>query len=340
MSALPEVIQSGPVVARPTGAVHDAVVNREVAEVQAAVMMAKRFPRDPVAALDRITNSCARSKLAEVALYEYARGGTDITGPSIRLAEAVAQNWGNVLSGVTILTSDVGKSECIAYAWDLETNYRDEKRFTVKHWRDTKKGGYALTDERDIYELAANMGARRKRACLLAVIPGDVIEAALHQCEITLHTKGEVTPERLKALIEKFAEFKVTQEMLEQRIQRRLDAMTPSQMVQLGKIYNSIKDGIGKAADYFAAPEGEEQAPEGQTRTESVKAKVKAAVAPVETGESSVLDPITDEAKALLALDASKDEGEGGAVLDRCKGQPFRARIVAAFNAKFPKTFG
>jgi hypothetical protein len=55
------------------------------------------------------------------------------------------------------------------------------------------------------------MGARRKRACILAVIPGDIVEEAQRQCEVTLNAKAEVTPERLKSLVEKFGEFGVSE---------------------------------------------------------------------------------------------------------------------------------
>lgn len=56
--------------------------------------------------------------------------------------------------------------------------------------------------------------------------------------------------------------------------------------------------------------------------------------------EPAELKPFTDEVAALLAIDNAKDEGEGSAVLDLCKGQPFRARVVAAYNAKFTETIG
>lgn len=55
-------------------------------------------------------------------------------------------------AGVKELSRSNGVSECLAYAWDYETNYRDVRTFTVRHWRDTREGGYALKDERDIYE--------------------------------------------------------------------------------------------------------------------------------------------------------------------------------------------
>lgn len=332
------------VAARPTGAVSDAVVHREIAEVQAAVVMAKKFPRDPIVAMDRIMQACSRPTLAEVAVYQYARGGTDIDGPSIRLAEAIAQNWGNILAGVTILATDGQKSECIAYAWDLETNFRDEKRFTVRHWRDTKSGGYALKDERDIYELAANMGARRKRACILAVIPGDVVEAALNQVEITMKAKLDITPELISSLLTSFEKYGVSKEQIEKRIQRRIEAITPALVMGLKKIHTSIKDGMSKPEDYFEPLEPTGDAPPEQSRTATVRDKAKAAKASTQRApeepqaqepEAAGPQPFTDEVPALLAIERAKDEGEASAIVDRCKGQPFYPRIAEAFNKRF-----
>lgn len=228
--------------------------SKAIAEVQAAMVIAKRFPRDPIAATDRILNDCTRPKLAESALYSYSRGGSEITGPSIRLAEAIAQKWGNIQSGIKELERKNGESTVEAYAWDLETNTKMSKTFTVKHIRHTKKGDYKLEDPRDIYELVANDGARRQRACILGVIPGDVVEAAVAQCEATLTASADTSPENIKRLITAFAEFKVTQEMLEKRIQCRMDAIKPAQVVTLKKIYTSLRDGMSTAGTWFELP--------------------------------------------------------------------------------------
>src|SRR5699024_11169676 len=157
-------------------ALADAGQQREIAEVQAAMVIAKRFPRDPVEAMDRILQACTRPTLAEGALYSYSRGGSEITGPSIRLAEAIAQAWGNTQFGIRELEQRNGESTVEAYAWDLESNTRQAKVFQVPHERHTKRGTTRLTDPRDIYELVANQGARRLRACILGVVPGDVTE--------------------------------------------------------------------------------------------------------------------------------------------------------------------
>lgn len=244
-TGLPEVPQEVP------GVLGDAVAQREIAEVQAAMAIAKRFPRNQAKALDRILVACQRPTLAESALYSYARGGTDITGPSIRLAEVAAQQWGNITFGIRELDQRTGESTVEAFAWDLETNTRQTKTFQVKHYRHTKKGGYNLSDPRDIYELVANQGARRLRACILGIIPGDIIEAAVQECESTLKAKADISPEAVKKMVEVFAPYGVTKEMLETRIQRKLEGITPAQIISLRKVYNSLKDGMSKSLDWF-----------------------------------------------------------------------------------------
>jgi hypothetical protein len=219
---------------------------RAIQEVQAAMIIAKRFPRNVKESLDRILNTCTRTSLAEQALYTYSRGGTDISGPSIRLAEAVAQQWGNLQFGIRELEQRDGESTVEAFAWDLETNTRQVKVFQVAHERHTKQGAKKLTDPRDIYETVANQGARRLRACILGVIPGDVIDEAVRQCDATLSASADTTPEAQKKIIEAFAAYKVTKAQIEKRIQRRIDAITPAQVISLRKILISMRDGMSE----------------------------------------------------------------------------------------------
>ena len=255
MNGTLSVAYEAPIATKPqaNSAMVEVEQQRAISEIQGAIILAKRFPRNQIEALDRITTACQRPSLAEQSLYSYARGGTEITGPSIRLAEAIAQNWSNLQFGVKELEQRNGESTVQAYAWDMETNVKQEKTFQVKHERYTKKGKYALEDPRDIYEMTANQGARRLRACILGIIPGDVIDAAVSQCEQTLKAKADTSPEALKKLVEAFAPYKVTKEQIEKRIQRRLDTITPAQLIQLRKIYNSLKDGMSSQGDWFDA---------------------------------------------------------------------------------------
>lgn len=289
-------IYDAPVATRPqqNQAMIEVEQQRAISEVQGAIVLAKKFPRNQIDCLDRIMTACQRPTLAEQALYSYSRGGTEITGPSIRLAEAIAQNWSNLQFGIKELEQRNGESTVQAYAWDMETNVRQEKTFQVKHERYTRKGKYALEDPRDIYEMTANQGARRLRACILGIIPGDVIDAAVSQCEQTLKAKADTSVDALKKLVEAFAAFKVTKEQIEKRIQRRLDTITAAQLVQLRKIYNSLKDGMSVAADWFEVATTTEQTPDGNAGLKE-KLKGKKDDAPIDMGA------IPQEAPATLA---------------------------------------
>ncbi len=233
-----------------------ALQQRENSQIMAMAMMAKRFPRDVIAATDKILNAFTRPSLAERASYQYSKGGTDVNGPSIRAAEAMAQMWGNLSMGFREVSRGVGHdgvpySEVEAFCWDMETTTYQPLQFIVRHWRDTRNGGYKITDERDIYELCANQAQRRKRACILAVIPGDVIEAAMKQADVTLRTKADTSPEAMAKMVEAFEPFGVTKDQIEKRIQRRLDSITPAQVVTLKRIYASLRDEMSTAADWF-----------------------------------------------------------------------------------------
>ena len=250
--------------------------SRAVAEVQAALFIARTNPRDQKRAMDRILNACCRPSLAESAIYAYAKGGSSITGPSIRLAEAVAQQWGNMQFGIRELSNQGGKSEVQAFAWDVETNTRREITFTVPHIRHTKKGSYKLEDPREIYELVANQGSRRLRACILAVVPGDVVEAAVNQCQLTLQSHTDVTAEGIKKLIEAFEPMGVTKTQIEKFCQCRAEAIKPAQIVRLRSIYTSLRDGMSSPSDWFEPDETQAPAAIEAKAEPSLKDKIKA----------------------------------------------------------------
>jgi len=246
------------------------MVSRQMQEVQAAMIAAKRFPRDEMRAIDRIKATCQRPTLAAQAVYRYPKGGSNVSGPSIRLAEALAQNWGNIDTGIIELENNRGASTMMAYAWDLETNTRVTKIFTVEHKRDTKQGSKALTDGRDIYEATANFGARRQRACILSIVPGDVVDMAVEACKATVASSDQrPVDEILHELLKAFKGINVTKEQLEKYFDKQLTVMTKEDLVDLRAVYKAIKDGQSKPEDYFGVDQ--------TSAREAAKAKIDAA---------------------------------------------------------------
>lgn len=232
--------------------------SRAIAEAQGKLVIAKRFPRNEAIAYSKIIASCRRKGLAEEATYSFPRGGQTVSGPSIRLAEELARAWGNIDYGIRELSRKDGVSEMEAYAWDLETNTSSSQKFSVRHIRDTKTGNYALTDERDIYELTANQGARRLRARVLAILPPDLVEAALAECRLTLAGKSdEPIADRVRKMIRAFEKHGVTAPMIELRLGHSLDATLPEELADLIGIFNSLKSGMSKASDWFGGVKAE-----------------------------------------------------------------------------------
>lgn len=260
--------------------------SREIAEMQVTYLMAQQFPRDQKAAMDRILNAFTRLSLAEKSQYEYSRGGTEIRGPSIKAMEAIAAEWENIDVKWRILSRGVDArgipfSEVEASAIDTQTRTRKSIAFPVSHWRDTKTGGYALKDERDVYELCANMAQRRVRACIEAVIPTDVVEAAMAQADTTLQ-KVDTSPEAMQKMLAAFEPFGVTKAHIEKRIQRALNTIKPTQVVSLKRIYASLRDGMSEPADWFELPAASTQPSgtaahfgEAVSKADSIKARMR-----------------------------------------------------------------
>ncbi|MEE1138246.1 MAG: hypothetical protein U0M02_07190, partial [Acutalibacteraceae bacterium] len=226
--------------------------SRAIAEAQGKLVIAKRFPRDEVKAYAKAMEACQRITMAEKAFYSFPRGGQTVEGPTIRFAEELARCWGNIDYGIKELSQDEGKSEMQAYAWDLETNAQSVQNFTNPHQREQGKKMVTLTSQRDIYENNANMATRRLRSRILAILPSWFVEDAISECKKTLAGKND-TPlvDRVKKMVVQFAKLGVTQEQIESRLNRKIDTMNADDFVEYIGIYNAIKQGESKIADWF-----------------------------------------------------------------------------------------
>ncbi|TVM31205.1 hypothetical protein [Oceanidesulfovibrio marinus] len=245
---------------------------RAVAEAQAMLVLAKSAPRNENAAVLSIQKACKRRSLAERATYAYRRGGTMVTGPSVRLAEVLAAHWGNITYGFREVSRKRDSVEVEAFAWDLQTNTRVTRSFTVKLVRDTKQGAQELTAERDKYELVASMAQRRVRAVLLELIPGDIVEDALDMCQQTLQAEFNNNPEEAKRkLILAFDELGVTLEMLEEYLSHSIKALQPAELVRLREVYRAIKDGVAPISEFFTPAAAKKEQAQAQPAKDDVQ---------------------------------------------------------------------
>jgi hypothetical protein len=217
--------------------------SRAIAEVQASLVVAQQRPRDETKALSKALESCRTWEVAESAFWKFPRAGEVLTGESIHLAVELARCWGNIAYGIMELDRDDngGKSEMLAFAWDLETNAQSRMTFQVPHLRDTRSGPKRLTDMRDIYENNANQGARRLRECIFRVLPPFLKEQAKAACYKTLESKDSEKPlaVRITEALAGFARLGIGRERIEAKL-GPADKLTPADLAQLEVSFRSI----------------------------------------------------------------------------------------------------
>ena len=247
---------------------------KEIAEVQAKMILARNFPRDVDYSRAMIAAECQNKELAEMACYEFPRGDSVVRGASIRLVECVSRHWGNLLCGVKEIGTNANGSKATvkAFAWDLQTNFADEKTFDVEFVRSTKKGTYPITDPRDKYEMLANQGARRKRACIQAIVPKFIIDEAMEICAETLERNinkdGDIEATKAKMLsaFSAIADWIGTEE-LSSVCAKPWESINAKDIVKLRNLYNAIKDGFVKPEAAFGREDETQKAK--QTADES-----------------------------------------------------------------------
>lgn len=235
------------------------VTAREQHEIQAAVISAKRFPRDEFAATTKAIKSFQRPTMAEDALYSFPRGGQKVRGPSVYSARELARCWGNLRYGLRV----VGITERVhikGFAFDLESNnyIEAEDEFAKRIQRKGRDGvaKWVEPDERDLRELISRRGAILVRNCILQLLPPDLVEDCMATADQTMEdvARNELkqSPEEaLKRLVFVFDRIGVSTEVLEKKLGHPLKAVDAKEIAELRQIYSSIKDGHTTREEQF-----------------------------------------------------------------------------------------
>lgn len=237
-----------------------------IQEIQASIVVAKKFPRNTDQCWAKLMQSCKRQSFAKKASYSYPRGGTQITGPSVNLARTAGQCYGNIRYGVDITRDDDENRSIVGWAWDVENNVRASYPDHFKKLIFRKAKGWIVPDERDLRELTNRRGAIVLRNALIHIMPRDYIEDAEAMCLKTLKDDIKDPAGEKKRLILAFAEIGVTVEMLTAYV--KSDPWSPDDLVELQGIITAINDGSAKRDDYFL----KEQEPPANGTIKNMKA--------------------------------------------------------------------
>lgn len=225
-------------------------------EIQAGVILARRFRRSEEGAYQRVVKALERYKFADMAVYEYRRGKTTIEGASVYLAREVAKYWGNLRYGAVLTgdTEDVDGNLVVTgygYCWDLESNVFQEEAFRVPKLVQ-REGGWRVADDRELREVVNKGAAIATRNCILRVIPWDMTQDFLAKANATLEANVKADPDATKkGIIEGFGKLNVPVAEIEEYLKHPLGRCTPKELVSLRNIYKAIANQEANWVDYY-----------------------------------------------------------------------------------------
>jgi hypothetical protein len=240
--------------------------SKERAEIESAIIIAKRMPRNEADAWQKLNKACQRQSFADAATYSFPRGDKEVTGPSVDLAREAARCWGNIRFGLRILRDDDSSRLIQGWCWDMETNVKNEfedsfEKLIQRKNKTTQRTEWVEPDERDLRELTNRRGAILVRNAILQTVPKDLIEDALYQCEQSLNAKAKADPDATrKRLLADFATLNVTVAMIEKVLGHEFNQATADELTKLRAVHNSIAAGNSTWAEYAKSSEEGEAA--------------------------------------------------------------------------------
>lgn len=208
-------------------------------EIDTQVATAKRYPRSITrfkeTALALATDS---AEVAASCHYSVPRGGKDIQGPSIRLAEIVYYAWGNLRTSASIVEEGDTSVTVRGSVWDLETNNavsREVRRSIFgKHGRFNP----------DMITVTVNAAmAIAIRNAIFTAIPRSFVNGIYDQAYKVAFGNATTFKQTLHKMIEHYSKIGVTPDRLVASVGKQgVDDITMEDVAHLRGIFNNIRD--------------------------------------------------------------------------------------------------
>ena len=252
------------------------------AEIDQQVATAKQYPRHLPTVLNKIqtyaTMDVETASDCFYALFRKNADGSDqmISGLSVRMAEIIANAWGNLRVATRIIGNDGKTITAQAVCHDLETNVAISTE--VKRSILTKKG---YTFSQDMQVVTGNAAAAIAfRNAVLKVIPKAVTKHVIEEVKKVALGQALDLEQQRQVLIQYFAKFAVTEQMIFDLLQiTKREEIDKERVFILKGIYNAIKEGDTTVQEAFLKPIEERKiAEEAKKKSEDTKSKAAAAI--------------------------------------------------------------
>lgn len=261
-----EVIEQGGALALPDGyseGNQPLAVALARAEVDQQITTAHAYPRNPKRAMSAILSlATLDEETAEECVYALPRGGKPIKGPSVRLAEIIAGQWGNARVGARVVHVDKVEKyvEAEGVFHDLETNVATTAR--VRR-RISDKYGKVYND--DMIVVTGNAAcAIAKRNAILGAVPKAVWRKAYDAVEAVIAGDVKTLSERREKAMKAFAAFGVTPEQIFAALDvEDLEGITVDHITTLTGMHAALKSGESTVEEMFPKTPAKGDAPKG-----------------------------------------------------------------------------
>lgn len=326
-------------------------------EIDQQVATARQYPRSVDRAVKNIVAlATLDEETAEECCYALVRrgkrqgagGGEDnkpIEGPSVRLAEIAAQQWGNCRVDARVV--EINRKDKYVAAegvfHDLETNVAIKN--TVRRRISTKSGGLFSDDMIIVTGNAAC--AIAKRNAILAGIPRGIYRPAYARArEIIAGTAETLTANRTKA-IDAFKRFGVMPDQIFEVLEVEGEGdIKPAHIATLRAMFSTLKNGESSVEEMFGKPEPDhavvknplaDEAPQETKQETGDDAAALSSQAAGETAstspETSAADPDAEDEWFARGHADFKAGSSRRAVPPEVRGKPEADRWLAGFDS-------
>jgi len=268
MSGQEVITADGEIITAPTSSEQMSLaIGLTKAEIDQQIATAKLYPR----LVSRVTQNILSlvtidEHSAEECSYALPRGGKPIVGPSIRLAEIIAGQWGNCRVGARVVHVDRVEKfvEAEGIFHDLETNTATTAR--VRRRISNKNGGL-LTD--DMIIVTGNAACSiAKRNAILGGVPKAVWRKAYDEAEKVVKGDVKTLAERRENIFKAFAAFGVKPEQIFASLGiAGEDDITLEHIPTLTGMRSALKSGEATVEEMFVG----QSKPDGEKKSTSQK---------------------------------------------------------------------
>lgn len=235
-----------------TVSAQEIIMQQDKAQIDMQIATAKAYPRNVTRATNNVVALVQMdAEFADKCNYALKRGGKVISGPSVNLAKAIIQEWGNMRIDTKVVGESATQITSEGLCWDLEKNLA--VKVQVKRSIMGNKGRYN-DDMITVTGNAANSIALRN--AVFAVLPAAVVnktyKAAIAMITGDISTADKLNLER-KKLLDAFKDvYKVTeQEVLDYVGKAAVETLTVEDIVLLKGVGTAIKNGDATVEDQF-----------------------------------------------------------------------------------------